>query len=365
MSSPKVQLIALAKIVVPGESEITNKLHEIKMLSTGDTVEELKIKIESEFGYKASHQQLRYNGDIMDNEEPLLHYDVQNNTFNYVEIFLYMLDEPTRTFGLSSKGKGEGKSNEKTKQLWSKVKTETFKNSENKIVNTYIPQKVDERLWIPVSGFLPIKPPTRRAMQEGTKGVLRFMDEYKGHAGVQQECCFGIITLAQRTEEALLFKQRLVKEGAIARVATALARFSSHFGVQKQGLGVLHYIIFDKDSDCILSVIQRKAVPLCIKALEKSVSQLQRLEHRDRIESTGITCCEIIEFGLEVLSICCSTSLVGFNEAKNSDIESLLNDSLAAVEGCLQEERCRVLLGRFKKIMKGKPPKEKKKKKAK
>ena len=148
---------------------------------------------------------------------------------------------------------------------------------------------------------------------------------------MQQECCFGIITLAQRTEEALLFKQRLVKEGAIARVATALARFSSHFGVQKQGLGVLHYIIFDKDSDCILSVIQRNVVPICIKALEKSASQLQRLEQQNRIESTGITCCEIIEFGLEVLSICCSISLVGFNEAKNSDIESLLNDSSAAV----------------------------------
>ena len=135
--------------------------------------------------------------------------------------------------------------------------------------------------------------------------------------------------------------------------------------MQKQGLGVLHYIIFDKDSDCILSVIQRKVVPLCIKALEKSASQLQRLEQQNRIESTGITCCEIIEFGLEVLSICCSISLVGFTEAKNSDIESLLNDSSAAVEGCLQEERCRLLINRVKKIMKGKPPKEKKRKKGK
>ena len=116
MSNQDVQLIALVKIIVPGESEVTNKLHEIKMLSTGDTVEELKIQIESEFGYKASHQQLRYNGDIMDNEEALLHYDMQNNTFNYVEIFLYMLDEPTRTFGLSAVGKGEGKKNEKTKK---------------------------------------------------------------------------------------------------------------------------------------------------------------------------------------------------------------------------------------------------------
>ena len=79
-------------------------------------------------------------------------------------------------------------------------------------------------------------------MQEGTKGVLRFMDEYKGLAGVQQECCFGIITWLSGLK-ALLFKRRLVKEGVIARVVTALARFSSHFGVQKQGLGVLHYII--------------------------------------------------------------------------------------------------------------------------
>ena len=98
MSNQDVQLIALVKIIVPGESEVTNKLHEIKMLSTGDTVEELKIQIESEFGYKASHQQLRYNGDIMDNEEALLHYDMQNNTFNYVEIFLYMLDELPEPF---------------------------------------------------------------------------------------------------------------------------------------------------------------------------------------------------------------------------------------------------------------------------
>ena len=37
------------------------------------------------------------------------------------------------------------------------------------------------------------------------------MDEYKSHAGAK-ECCFGLITLAQRTEEALIFKERLVKE---------------------------------------------------------------------------------------------------------------------------------------------------------
>ena len=116
------------------------------------------------------------------------------------------------------------------------------------MVDPYIPQKQDERLWIPVSGFLPIKPPTRRAMSEGTKGVLRFMDEYKSHAGVQQECCFGLITLAQRTEEALIFKERLVKEGVIARVTTALARFSAHYGLQKQGLGVIHYILFGTET---------------------------------------------------------------------------------------------------------------------
>ena len=127
MSSPNVQLIALVKLIVPGESEVTNKLHEIKMLSTGDTVEELKIKIESEFGYKAPHQQLRYNGDIMDNEEALLHYDMQNNTFNYVEIFLYMLDEPTRTFGLSAVGKGEGKKTRKQKSFGPKSRRRHLK----------------------------------------------------------------------------------------------------------------------------------------------------------------------------------------------------------------------------------------------
>ena len=121
------------------------------------------------------------------------------------------MDEPSRTFGKNNKDKKKESKGETKKNLWKKVKEETFKNNKKKMVDPYIPQKQDERLWIPVSGFLPIKPPTRRAMSEGTKGVLRFMDEYKSHAGVQQECCFGLITLAQRTEEALIFKERLVK----------------------------------------------------------------------------------------------------------------------------------------------------------
>ena len=86
-----VQLIALVKIIYPGNSNATKQIHELKMVSTGDTVEQLKIKIEEEFGYKASHQQLCYCNDIMDNEERLLHYKVENNTFNYVEIYVYMM----------------------------------------------------------------------------------------------------------------------------------------------------------------------------------------------------------------------------------------------------------------------------------
>ena len=128
----------------------------------------------------------------------------------------------------------------------------------------YIPKKVDERLWIPISGILPIKPPVRRSMAAGTKGVLRFMDEYKGHAGVQQECCFGLITLAELTEEGILFKKRLFDEGVIPRVATALARYKSHFGVQKQGLGVLHYMICDNDMECIESIVNRKRTSISL-----------------------------------------------------------------------------------------------------
>ena len=361
-----VQLIALVKIIYPGNSNATKQIHELKMVSTGDTVEQLKIKIEEEFGYKASHQQLCYCNDIMDNEERLLHYKVENNTFNYVEIYVYMMDEPSRTFGKNNKDNKKKESKGETKKnLWKKVKEETFKNNKKKMVDPYIPQKQDERLWIPVSGFLPIKPPTRRAMSEGTKGVLRFMDEYKSHAGVQQECCFGLIALAQRTEEALIFKERLVKEGVIARVTTALARFSAHYGLQKQGLGVIHYILFDKNTDCIFSIIQRKGVPLSLKAMEKSVSQLQRLEKRDRIESTGITCCDIIEFSLHILMICCEFTLSAHTQAKDGDIEKILNDAKQAIEGCLQEDRCTILITKLLKIIKGKPPKEKKQKKKK
>ena len=54
------------------------------------------------------------------------------------------------------------------------------------------------------------------------------------------------------------------------------------------------------------------------------------------------------------------TNAVVENEVLGAD-----EDSSAAVEGCLQEERCRLLINRVKKIMKGKPPKEKKRKKAK
>eukprot|EP00943_MAST-04B_sp_MAST-4B-sp1_P001605 g1605.t1 len=366
MDNAGVQLIALLRIISPGDSVATNQTHELKMVSTGDTVEQLKIKIEEAFGYKASHQQLTYRNDIMDNEERLLHYKVENNTFNYVEMYVYMLDEPTRTFGKSnSDNKESDKNNKPKKKLWQKVKEETFKDSKKAIVDPYIPQKQDERLWIPVSGYLPIKPPTRRAMVEGTKGVLRFMDEYKSHAGVQQECCFGLITLAQRTEEALLFKERLINEGVVARVTTALARFSSHYGLQKQGLGVLHYLLFDKNSDCIFAIIQRKGVALSVKALEKSVSELQRLNKRDRIESTGITCCDIIEFSLQILIICCGFTLNAYTEAKDSDIEKIINDAKPAIEGCLQEDRCALLIAKLLKIMKSKPPKEKTQKKRK
>ena len=75
------------------------------MVSTGDTVEQIKERIEKEHGFSAAHQQLLYNGDIMDDEEQLLHYEVKTNTFNYVVFELRLLEEPILKKGKATREK--------------------------------------------------------------------------------------------------------------------------------------------------------------------------------------------------------------------------------------------------------------------
>ena len=51
---------------------------------------------------------------------------IKLNTFNYVEIYVYMMDEPSRTFGKNNKdNKKESKG--ETKNLWKKLQKKHLK----------------------------------------------------------------------------------------------------------------------------------------------------------------------------------------------------------------------------------------------
>ena len=358
-AKPEVELVSDVRLLHRGDSASSDQMLPLKMVSTGDTVEQIKVRIEKDYGFSTAHQQLLYNGDIMDDEEPLTHYGVKTNTFNYALFELRLLDEP-----LPKKGKGKEEPSGGEKSLWQKAKNMTMKSGSRKD-ELYIPKKLDERLWIPVAGILPIKPPVRRSMAAGTKGVLRFMDEYKGHAGVQQECCFGIITLAELTEEGVIFKKRLFDEGVIPRVATALARYKSHLGVQKQGLGVFHYMICDNNMECVDSIVNRKGHQLACAAAQLASSTMMKIPAEDRKESTGMTCGDIIETSAGILRQICSMSNRAHVETSGSGGQAIFSSALKDVDGLLQKDSVVQEVEMFLKVIKGKPPKAAKGKKSK
>jgi hypothetical protein len=350
MSSPEVELVSDVRLLIPGEGDASEKTLPLKMVSTGDTVFQVKTRIEKEYGYKAEAQQLSFHGDIMDDEEPLTHYTFKPNTFNYAVITLRMLENPP-----PRPNKAEKEDENKSKlSLLQKMKALTI--NRDKKNDIFIPQKMDERLWIPVGGFIAIKPPVRRAMGAGTKGVLRFMDEYKGHAGVLQECCFALVSLAALSEEGLIFKKRLLIEGVVPRVAAAIARFKSHFGIQKQGLGVFQFLLCDHDEECVSAFVTRKGHKLALAASELAYAELLKLDAQERKDAVGMTCADIIEVSAFLLHISCSQDSTAHRETKTSNAEKIFESAKDSVNGCLQGDSVLKEIERLHEVLKTRPP---------
>ena len=118
---------------------------------------------------------------------------------------------------------------------------------------------------------------------------------------------WSLILLGARSESGIAYRNRLVHHDQVLQhVALSFDKFPEHVGVQKQSIGLLHYLTNGSKSQpgscsiCI-AIIKEKLIPKIFQALAWSNEMLQPMAKAERLGPRGSCFGDVIEYACNTL----------------------------------------------------------------
>ena len=247
--------------------------------------------------YYDSILSLSYKNDVLDDNKTLREYDIATNVYGYVELELGVYTThgapeavSTLVMGHPPVGAPEGKA----------AKTNP--------VATWTPLQREATHWPNQPG-----PPAPKAYLlhaircGGTTGIIRVFEKYAKHARNVEECLWALLIAGARSNNAIAFRKRLVfDEKVLTLIKYAMSQFPEHVGVQKQALGLLHYLIstsgeYDAYQDICIAIATVDFNAKILNALSWSSEMLTGIKKMERMSTRGSCLGDVIEYGCLVL----------------------------------------------------------------
>ena len=271
-------------------------------------------------------QQLTYKQDILNDDLSLEHYNVKPALGSgAVELFLFVDAEERALLHAESK-------TNKAKSAWFRAGSQVRKG----VKQRFVPEKHTAKEWIPRAGAFHVAPSTLHALRRGgTTGLLTLLKTYPDHAGNCEDVCWQLVKCACKAEEGKVFRERLLREGVLSLAISSLVRHKAHWGVQKQGLGLLHYLLCapgELDEATIDIAVEKGVLKITADAVGAATECLKKLRLNERISASAATWSDVCELGAGILGTVVTTS-TGRLRYKQLDLNKLVTGILLHLEG--------------------------------
>ena len=250
---------------------------------------------------------LKYKGDIMDDADTLSDFGVKSNVYGYVTFDLIVCINHGAPEPLVAIVVGHAKATKKHLEQPQRHPSHRF-GTKNNIMAIWEPLAREAVHW-PIQPGPPLpKAYLLHAIRcGGSKGVLRILTQWYGHARNHEESLWSLILLGARSGSGIAYRNRLVHhDHVLQHIAMSVDKFPEHVGVQKQNIGLLHYLTNGSKSQpgscsiCI-AIIKEKLITKIFQALAWSNEMLQPMAKAERLGPRGSCFGDVIEYACNTL----------------------------------------------------------------
>lgn len=177
---------------------------------------------------------------------------------------------------------------------------------------------------------------TRHARTRGgTNGIIELLKEYPKHSTSAEECCWTLLQMASKSDDANDFRERLIEKEFITPIIVksfqrALKKL--HWGAMKQSLGLLWYLAKDQSSTYMKQLCTFKLIEFSTEAIKFVTRALKKLKLAEKTSALASCFCDIAELASNLIS-CIVTEKDGRGVFKGIRVKDVFENMKNELEG--------------------------------